>query len=391
MTRQFDSVTSQQRAKLGISTQPTLDSWQMAPDNRWVFRHLEEHLPSAIVSSRPAQAALAPGVPAALQTLPDFLARVDESSTDALLIERGGEVIAEWYADGFAADQTHLLMSVSKSLCGIVVGTLIDDGLLDPEATADRYVPALTGSAFGDATIQQLLDMTAAVDYSEEYTDPESEVQAHDRSAGWRESRTGDPANVFEFLAALSRSAEHGNRFQYSSAVTDALGWIVESVTGQRYAAALSERLWSKIGALHDAHISVDRGGCATANGGVACTARDLARVGRLMLEGGSIGETRIVSAEWVAQTLAGGNQEHAKESLSREIFPGLSYRNQWWSTGNERGNVYGVGIHGQYLWLDPLSDTVIVKFSSLPDPVSLENSRAATGLFADIIEVLAE
>ena len=392
MTPSIDTVTSRKRAALALTSQPTLDSWQAAPDNRWVFRHIEETLPSAAISAIPAgggSVSQVSAIPEALRSVPNLLERLDASCTDALLVERGGKVIAEWAADGFGVDRTHLLMSVSKSLCGILVGTLIDDGFIDPDATADAYVSELAGSAFGDATIQQLLDMTAAVNYSEEYTDPAAEVQAHDRSAGWRAPMPGDPENTYDFLARLTKSRGHGECFQYCSAVTDTLGWIVEAATSSRYADVLSERVWSKLGASRDARVSVDRGGCAIANGGISCTAQDLALVGRLMLGGGEIDGVRVVSSEWVAQTLAGGNPEHAAQSPTREIFPGLSYRNQWWSTGNERGNVYGVGIHGQYLWLDPITDTVIVKFSTLPAPVSLADTRAAADLFADIVAVL--
>lgn len=159
------------------------------------------------------------------------------------------------------------------------------------------------------------------------------------------------------------------------------------SVTGKRYAEVLSERLWSRIGAEHDARVSVDRGGCALANGGVSCTARDLAKVGRLMLDGGTVGSTRVVSAGFVAETLAGGDPELARAVVTRDVFPEISYRNQWWSSGTERGNVYGVGIHGQYLWLDPKTDTVIVKFSTLAAPVAVSATRDAAELFGDILD----
>lgn len=374
------------RARLGIAGNPTLDSWQQAPDNRWVFRHVEELLPSAAVLSAPVGARRAQQGLGPLAEVPRLTERLEGLCTDALLVERGGRVLGEWYADGFGPHRSHLLMSVSKSLCGILVGALLDEGLLDPAAEAARYVPRLAGSAYGDATIQQLLDMVAAADYSEDYTDPGSEVQAHDRAANWRTPRSGDPVDTFAFIAGLTRSREHGERFQYCSAVTDTLGWIVEAVTGRRYADELSDRLWSKLGADHDARVSVDRGGCALANGGVSCTARDLARVGRLMLDGGVVAGERVVSEAWVRQTLAGGDPALAEASANRVVFPNLSYRNQWWSTGNERGNVYAVGIHGQYVWLDPLTDTVIVKFSTLPDPVRTVDLRAHVELFADVL-----
>ncbi len=376
------------RAALGITGNPTLDSWQAAPDNRWVFRHVEETLPSAAVSRTSVPDRAGTRGLDRFAAIPRLTGRLEDLCTDALLVERGGEVLGEWYAAGFGPERTHLLMSVSKSLCGIVLGALIDEGLVDPAQTADRYVPALAGAAYGDATVQQLLDMVAAADYSEDYVDPRSEVQAHDRAARWREPLPGDPEDTFAFLTRLTRSHPHGERFQYCSAVTDTLGWVVEAVTGNRYADELSNRLWSRLGADHDARVSVDRGGCAIANGGVSCTARDLARVGRLMLGGGSIDGRRVVSERWVRQTLDGGDPALAAASPNRAVLPGLSYRNQWWSAGNERGNVYGVGIHGQYLWLDPLSDTVIVKFSTLPEPVGAEALRAHVELFGELLAV---
>lgn len=104
------------------------------------------------------------------------------------------------------------------------------------------------------------------------------------------------------------------------------------------------------------------------------------------MLDGGTALGRRVVSAAFVAETLAGGDPGLARGSVTREVFPEMSYRNQWWSSGNERGNVYGVGIHGQYLWLDPKSDTVIVKFSTLAAPVAISATRDATELFSDIL-----
>ncbi|QTV79946.1 serine hydrolase domain-containing protein [Microbacterium sp. NIBRBAC000506063] len=176
--------------------------------------------------------------------------------------------------------------------------------------------------------------------------------------------------------------------FQYCSATTDALGWLVEEVTGKRYAEVLSERLWSRIGAAQEARISVDRGGFAIANAGISCTARDLARIGRLMLDGGVIDGNRIVSAEWVAATMAGGDPAKWL-SVKRAVHPNGSYRNQWWATGNERGNIYAVGIYGQYVWLDPATDTVVVKFSTTPEAVTLESARQNDDLFVEIAEAL--
>ncbi|QTV79947.1 serine hydrolase domain-containing protein [Microbacterium sp. NIBRBAC000506063] len=187
----FQTVPGLRRQELGLSASPTLDSWQGAPDNRWVFRNVEETVPSARVSHLPASMTASPRDLEVLAAVPGLEARLEDTYTDALVVEQAGRVVAEYYAPGFGPDQTHLLMSVSKSLCAIVVGALCDEGLIDPGRMLQSYLPALRGSAYGDATVEQLMDMTAAADYSEDYDDPDSEVQLQDRAGGLRPARPG--------------------------------------------------------------------------------------------------------------------------------------------------------------------------------------------------------
>ena len=88
-----------------------------------------------------------------------------------------------------------------------------------------------------------------------------------------------------------------------------------------------------------------------------------------MMLDGGVAPGGRVVSEDWVRRVLAGGSHEAMTDKGFTNTFPDGSYTRQWWCTGNERGNVSGIGIHGQNLWLDPRTDSVIVKLSSWPDP----------------------
>lgn len=353
-----------------VAGEPTVDSWQEPPHNRWAFAHLGEILPTATISRRspaaPAEATARLG--ALANAVPDLEGALEQTFTDSFLVLRGDDVIAEYSRAGFAPDDRHLLMSVSKSLCGIVIGALVDDGRIDPARQVTAYVPELAGSVYDGPSVQQVLDMEIAVDFREDYLDPASEVQAHDRSAGWRAPLPGDPADTYAFLATLRGSGKTGE-FQYCSANTDVLAWIAERVSGLRYAEALSTLLWSKLDADRDATITVDRTGFGFANGGVSCTARDLARVGRMMLDEGAAPGGRVVSPEWVRAIMAGGSRTAMTDPAFTAVYPDGSYTRQWWCTGNARGNVSGIGIHGQHLWLDPRSDSVIVKLSSWPEP----------------------
>ncbi|WP_347755813.1 serine hydrolase [Agrococcus sp. ProA11] len=367
----------------------TLDSWQEAPHNRWAFSHVEQLVPTMPISrQRPEEEAPSMGLDH-LSGVPAVLERLTDSCTDALVVVHRGRVVAEHFAPGRRRSDRHLLMSVSKSLCGLVVGTLVDDGLLRTDQRVDSIVPDLVGSAYGSATVQQVLDMTADVDYAEDYDDQDSEVRVQDRVAGWLSARPGDPLDTYAFLSGLAGTQEHGSRWRYLSAGTDVLAWIVETVTGQRYADAVADRLWSGLGADRDALVTVDRGGFAFANGGISCTVRDLARVGELVLGGGVIHGERIVSAAWIDRTVTGGDADAAAGSAYQQVHPAGRYSQQWWVTGNERGNVYASGIHGQYVWIDPPTETVIAKVSSLPVPITIAWNRAHAELFTDICAAL--
>ncbi|MFY9914011.1 MAG: serine hydrolase [Nocardioidaceae bacterium] len=369
----------------------TLDNWQDPPFNRWGLSHVTELVTTAEVSrhSRAWATSFVRPEPSPLvrDLVPDdFLA---ETFTEAFLVMRGEEVLDERYLEGAQPTDRHLLMSVSKSLCGLLVGRLVGQSLIDPEATISTYVPELSGGGYGDATIQQVLDMTASIDYVEDYHNPAAHVHQQDRVAGWRPRYDDDPADTYEFLTTLGPAGRHGLAFQYCSASTDVLAWVVERCTGQRYADVLGSELWAHLGCADDAAITVDSGGFAFANGGVTCTARDLALVGRLVLDGGAARGEQVVPRAWVDATLAGGDPAVAAGSIFQSIHDGGSYRNQWWITGDERGSVFGTGIHGQYLWLDPTSDVVIVKFSSMPVAVSEESSRKHASAFRRLTEAL--
>lgn len=360
----------------------TLDTWQDAPHNRWAFSHVEQIVPTVPIPRRGT--AHAPReVDGLLRDLGGIEQRLIDSYTDALVVRTRDGIVGEYYREGVAADSRHLLMSVSKSICGLVIGVLVDRGLIDPTERVDAYVHELGGTAYGDARVQHVLDMTVDVDYDEDYRNPASHVQKQDRVAGWRPRVDTDPEDTYAFLASLNGGGAHGEVFRYCSAGTDVLAWVIESVTGNRYADVVSDLVWSRLGADHDALITVDRGGFAFANGGMACTARDLSRVGMLMLDGGEIDGERTVSAEWVRRTIEGADPELARGSILQNVHPQGAYSNQWWVTGS--GEVYAIGIHGQYIWVDLAAGVVITKFSAWPEAVTEEWNRVHAELFRDV------
>lgn len=373
----------------------TLSNWQEGPYNRWSFQRVGELVPSAVVARGGGPVLELPAAHADLgdvelegvtsaETLDAFLER---TYTDGFLVLDHGRIVYERYLNGMTEHTLHLLQSVSKSFCGVLTGGLVERGVVELDAPAHTYVPELWDSAFGDATIGHLLDMTASVVFSEEYADPASEVQAQDRAAGWRPRRPDDPESSYAFLCSLRRAGDHGRAFQYCSASTDALAWVLERASGRRYPELLATELWARLGAERDASITVDSAGLAFANGGLSVTLRDLARFGHVMLNEGGVGDVRIATPDWATRHLEEGDPALAVGSDFAAAYPAGSYSTKWWSPGTPDKTFYGVGIYGQYLWVVPEAGLVFVKLSSLPqalDPaVTRDHHRAFRSLAA--------
>jgi len=294
---------------------------------------------------------------------------------DGLLVVHKGQVIFErWY--GVTGPETrHIAFSVTKSFVGTIAATLVAQGLLDPAAPVSSYVPELAASGFGNATVRQVMDMTTAVDFSEEYTNPKSGIGAYSAAVGFVPPAADydGPRDMWSFLTGIAANGEHGQAFVYRTCNTDVLNWIITRVTGKSYSTNLSERFWQPLG-LHDADVMVDSIGTPFAGGGLCLRLEDLARFGEMIRQGGQ----GLVPAEAIASIRQGGRADQF-DTPHYPSLPGWSYGSQWWHSHGTDGAFSGRGIHGQALWIAPGADLVIARFGSHPvagnagnDPVSI-------------------
>lgn len=300
--------------------------------------------------------------------------------TDGIVVLHKGRIVYERYFGVLKEDGHHGVMSVTKSFVGTLGATLVAEGELDAEAQVSEYVPELAGSGFGDASVRQVLDMTTAIKFSEDYADPNAEVWAH-AHAGNPLPKPKDyagPRSYFEFLQTVKKQGNHGDAFGYRTANTDALGWVIARVAGRSIAQLLSERIWRRLGAEQDAYFSVDSIGTPFAGGGLNTGLRDLARFGEMIRKAGTFNGQQIVPAAAVDDIRRGGDRA-AFAKAGYGLLEGWSYRNMWWITHNEHGAFGARGVHGQALYIDPKAEMVIARLGSHPvagnaanDPTSL-------------------
>lgn len=322
-------------------------------------------------------------------TVGDVLAN---TFTDAWLVTRGGVAIAEEYAWPMKPARRHMLFSVSKSIVSIVVGALADAGLLRVDDLVTTHVPALGKSGYAGATIRDLLDMRSGVKFSEEYLEDGSEIRRLFEAVDFAPRTPTSAHGIKDFLTGLTSEREHGSSFVYRSCETDVLAWVCENVVGRPFAVVASEFVWSRIGAAHAAQVCQDRWGGSIADGAISTTLRDLGRFGEMVARGGVNADgTRVVSEAWVDDIFAGGpdSAQVFAESASGQSYPGGMYRSQFWVPSASRDVVIGIGIHGQMLYIDRATQTVGVKLSSDPEPVSLAAQHGTLAMFEAITEAV--
>ncbi len=352
----------------------TLANWRTAPWCRWAFHHVREIVPSAEIANDPDDVwTLEAG------DLDLTGARIDDTmrhvNNDALVILHKGRIVHERYRDGMSARDAHILMSVSKSMLGLLAGTLVERGELDPDAELSEYVPEIAETAYAGATVRDALDMRVGVRFDEDYLAADGPFMEYRYAANWNPVPEGaNPHDLRSFHSLMTKTdGGHGRRFHYVSPVTDLLGWVFERATGQRYADLFADRIWKPMGAEFPGYVTVDRIGGARAAGGMCLSARDLARVGRLMIQRGARDGQQIIPERWLDDIVHNGDSAAWRQGDFSDKFgtTDIVYRSKWYIHRGTHPLIHGLGIHGQYLFVDPMRELSIAWFSSEGSPTA--------------------
>lgn len=303
--------------------------------------------------------------------------------TDGIIVLHKGRIVYERYFGALSPDGEHIAFSVGKSLFGIIATMLVAEGKLDLHRLVMRYIPELAGSGFADATVEQVLDMTTALNFTEDYVATSGDFAAYRLARGTLPLPPGyaGPGSAYEFAQRIGKGGEHGRTFVYRTPNTDVLGWLISRCEAKPLHEVVSERIWRPLGAEADAYIHVDPSGVGHAGAGFNCGLRDLARFGEMIRGEGRAGARQVVPKAVIERLRAGGDP--AKFNGYRTL-PGWSYGSQWWHSHDTHGAFMARGTFGQAIYVDPKAEMVIARFASHPmaanvnlDPTSLPAYRA--------------
>lgn len=377
------------RVPAGIS----LGNWLSAPHSHWSFQHVEDFVPTAVISRGAGPAATLPAASAPIAEIrvtgTDGVATsvgavMANTATDGWAVAYRGSMVAQEYLDGMGAQTRHLLFSVSKSLVAAVAGALHGAGAIELDAPVTVYVPALANCGYAGATVRHLLDMRSGIAFSENYLDPAAEIHVLEQAIGWQPKSSPDvPCTMYDYLLTLRQKSAHGGPFEYRSCETDVLGWICEVAGGRRMPELMSELLWSRIGAQCDATIGVDTVGTGFFDGGINACLTDMIRFGSLFLyDGVSLTGQQVVPPAWIADTLDGGPDSRQAFAASPDDteMPGGMYRNQVWLPYPGSSIALCLGMCGQMIYVNRAAEMVAAKLSTQMhshEPHMLDTLRA--------------
>jgi CubicO group peptidase (beta-lactamase class C family) len=286
-----------------------------------------------------------------LTTQPEF---------SAMVVLRGAHILFERYAPDFGPDRPHSIQSINKTMQNLIIGRLVEEGRLALGRKVGDYLPWI-GSGYAGATLQQVLNMDVANDYSEDYANSDSTVFHHEEAMGWRLPADPDHEHSMRsFLAGITSSdtTNRTGKAMYKSANTDVLAMIAEQVSGRPMRAFYAD-IADAAGLEGALQTTTDREGFPTACGGACLTARDLARLGALFpRRGRGVDGRQVGSAAFIESSLKQGIPMPAPRDW-------LSYSNQTNTEGRWLGHG---GYGGQYMIADLTSGVVGVFFSVLED-----------------------
>lgn len=290
--------------------------------------------------------------------------------TRALLVVQDDRILGEAYAPGISKDTPLLGWSMGKSVIAILVGRLQALGRLSM-AERDLFA-AWTGDACAEISVENLLQMSSGLAFSEDY------VPGSDSTRMLFSSPSASDVAMQSPLAHPS-----GSFFAYSSGTTNLLARLVyERIGGSPQAQVdfFADEIAAPL-ALEATTLEPDASGVPVGSSFVYAPARDWARFGLLLLDGGQINGQRLLSEDWVRRATAPNHSDNDPRYGYQLWLNGGGRELRWPSLPPESYAMQG--NRSQFVMMLPSLRVVVVRlgWSAGEYPLDANVSRIATAL----------
>ena len=280
---------------------------------------------------------------------------LEDSWTTGFLVIQNDSIVFEDYYLGNTESTQNISWSMAKSFISALMGIAVEEGdIKSIEDLVEVYVPELKGSAYEGIRIKDVLQMSTGVKFNEDYGDFFSDINRWGRGFAMGNSQD-------KFAASLERELEPGTVCHYVSINTHVLGMILKSATGKTITEYMQEKLYDPLGMEYDGYWLLDGTNMEMVLGGLNLTLRDYAKAGTLFLNEGFMNGKQIIPKDWVqASIIPDGPHVQPDESFG--------YGYQWWIPKSDVGEFMAIGIYNQNIYVNPSTNTVIVKLSANPN-----------------------
>ncbi len=303
--------------------------------------------------------------------LSNYIPIILEYETASYLVVHKGKILHEEYWGKYNKDSYTNSFSMSKSFVSLLIGFAIDDGVIKGvDQKAADFLDYFKESDKANISIKDLLTMSSSLNWKESYNSPFGNT-----------AKSYYGKNLEKIIKKLPADSIHGEKFAYSSGDTQILALIIEKATGKSLSDYMSEKLWQALGTKHIARWSIDKkDGHEKAFCCFNSNARDFAKIGQFILQTGKWNGKQLLSESYIKESLAPAT--HIKFGEKPVEFYGY----QWWMIKHKEMDVkFARGLFGQYIFIIPEKDLVIVRLGHKRSSASVKGVPADVLMWLDI------
>ncbi|WP_180952257.1 serine hydrolase domain-containing protein [Lachnoclostridium edouardi] len=283
---------------------------------------------------------------------------MNDTKTSAMLVIKDDVIKYEKYFFGGDEHTVFSSNSMGKSFVSALMGIAVSEGYIESiDDSLGRYIPEFVGTDLENIPIKACLQMASGIDFDE------------DKDMSNYSIRTLLGMSPMKVVAKYGVKEAPYTYRRYLSINTEILGQVIKNATGQSLAGYMEEKLWKKIGSAHDAYWTLSND-TELAMGGLSITLQDYARFARLYLNDGNYNGEQIIPKDWVRDSFD-VSAEYSKPGANQDVYNTIGYGYQWWVPDGSAGEFMAIGVYGQFIYVNPEKNIIIVKTNADPDFMS--------------------